>query len=59
MRQSVKTGILSAAVLVSVTLAALAQAQAHNPQEPKYQSNGEQYSTYTFPGPTEIFQYHV
>ncbi len=59
MRQSVKTGILSAAVLVSVTLAALAQAPAPNPQDPKYQSKGEQDRTYTFPGTTEMIPYHV
>ena len=59
MRQSVKTGILSAAVLVSVTLAALAQAPAPNPQDPKYQSKGEQDRTYTFPGTTEMIPYHI
>ena len=59
MRQSVKTGILSAAVLVSVTLAALAQAPSPNAQDPKYQSKGEQDRTYTFPGTTEMIPYHI
>ena len=59
MRQSVKTGILSAAVLVTLTLAALAQAPAPNPQDPKYQSKGEQDRTYTFPGTTEMIPYHI
>ena len=59
MRQSVRTGILSAAVLVTVTLAALAQAPAPNAQDPKYQSKGEQDRTYTFPGTTEMIPYHI
>ena len=59
MRQSTKTGILSAAVLVTVTLAALAQAPAPNAQDPKYQAKGEQDRTYTFPGTTEMIPYHI
>jgi len=59
MRQSVRTGIFSAAVLVTVTLAALAQAPAPNAQDPKYQSKGEQDRTYTFPGTTEMIPYHI
>ena len=59
MRQSVRTGIFSAAVLVTVTLAVLAQAPAPNAQDPKYQSKGEQDRTYTFPGTTEMIPYHI
>lgn len=59
MRQSVKIGILATVVLVAVTLAALAQAPAPNPQDAKYQSKGEQDRTYVFPGTTEMIPYHI
>jgi len=59
MRQSLKIELLLAAALLAVTLAALAQAPAPNPQDANYQSKGEQDRTYAFPGTTEMIAYHI
>src|SRR5712671_1443112 len=59
MRLSAKIVILAITLIVAVTIGVLAQAPAPNPQDPKYQSKGEQDRTYIFPGTTEAIAYHI